>query len=632
MTGRLQTAIATLHLLALALAACRAAEDEAQLRAGYTTNTTLGDDPCAEGSPSFDVNPRRSLFETNAQALQPLSMRNVLSAIASNGGLPVNPVQIHNQLMDTFDEQPGLGFGAHCDDALAFNGAPGLNGYPLECPRAESNQVGMLDLWFPIAAVNRFDLAPSDGASCGQARLVLASNINGRMFTIFEAEVPNPSPGCLEACRPVQEFWASLTNIDDPAARATELKKAFLDGHPTLEAAGFGPFMRMQNLTFGTGQVRTNNFNQGPWTLREHKLVDHVTVTPGYPDVHRMKAVPVQVASNVFGPLWDDHFTRVAAAAACRQQLLSSVPHLMSDDPNLLGFDPSLSDACLAAESSNHLVANNYPLHLSRATGSFRAQIDAAIDAIDPSSGLSAFDIAQRARFAGTCIGCHEETNGLSLGGGVIAPSSLGFVHTSEQLTEPCGDGTTCFMISDALEQAFLPFREHVMESFLEQTGCCTGEDGGPCCETFVFDPPPPPPTPVPPCEPELGYCVDTDPPCMPVFEAGCDPTEESCMPTFSGCGVVEICEPFCDVPPEVIEPQLPACDPTAEGHDPTNETCMARMGDSASNPAGLAMEASAPQQDGMDIDIEAFMAMERQLRAQQSPWTISGRPNVRGH
>ncbi len=102
------------------------------------------------------------------------------------------------------DEFGGDGFGA-------------LNGHPLECPRIEAQQIDNIDEWFPISISNRFDLAPADGANCGQQRIVLANNVQGRMFAIFEAQIPNPHPECgLEACRPLVEFWADLDDVENP--------------------------------------------------------------------------------------------------------------------------------------------------------------------------------------------------------------------------------------------------------------------------------------------------------------------------------------------------------------------------------------------------------------------------------
>ena len=55
-------------------------------------------------SDDIDIAARRSLFETSRAALAPFSMADTLSAIATNEGLPANPVQLHDQLIDTYNE------------------------------------------------------------------------------------------------------------------------------------------------------------------------------------------------------------------------------------------------------------------------------------------------------------------------------------------------------------------------------------------------------------------------------------------------------------------------------------------------------------------------------------------------
>ncbi|MCH9681579.1 MAG: hypothetical protein K0V04_09110 [Deltaproteobacteria bacterium] len=480
----------------LALCACQA--DDESLEPRFAASPAGPADPACAVPVNSNVNPRRSLFETHEEALVHFTMAGILGAIATNDGLVSTPAATHDQLIDTYNVGPGLGLGVHCDDDVSFAGGPGLNGYPLQCPRAEGQQLGNLDVWFPIAAVNRFDLAPADGAHCGEARLVMANDADigpGRMFTIFEAQVPNPDPGCgVEACRPVQKFWANLSSIDDPAVRADQLRMAFLDGHPALEAAGFEPFMRARALTFGTGQIRTNNFDQGPWTLREFKAIA-VEPSPGETQVAAaapvvapapglLRMVEVPVAANPFGQLWNENIS-LPDSVPCQRAILETVESLMDNNPNTMGVHVPVE--CLAAESPDGFIQEYDDQMVSG--GVLAAQIDATIAAIDPTSPLTAIDIARRAMFAGGCIGCHQRSNGFpnnQLGDGVQAPPSLGFVHTHESaaLQEDCGDGDVqCFRISPALKNSFLPHRKQVMDDFLTSGGCCNaavGQGAGP--------------------------------------------------------------------------------------------------------------------------------------------------------
>ncbi|MGH1347763.1 MAG: hypothetical protein ACRBN8_39780 [Nannocystales bacterium] len=344
-----------------------------------------------------------------------------------------------------------------------------INGYPLECPRIEANQIDNIDEWFPISISNRFDLAPADGAHCGQQRIVLANNTQGRMFTIFEAQIPNPSPECgLDACRPLVEFWANMNEVEDPIARRWELIRAFFIGHPDLEAAGFGPFVNADLYSFGTGQVRTNNFDQFPWTLREFKLVEHSF----FGIVPRVGVVQVPVADSPVG----DHFNdalETPLGPECRESFLDAMEGLLTDEPDAMSFP--ISAECRAAESRDDFVSD-YALQLAIGTGDFESEMQTRLD--DLGSALTPTDIANRARFAGACIGCHQQSNGADLGNGVTAPNSAGFTHTMEFTTESCGDGQQCFPISDALTNSFLPHRAQVMEEFLAGTPC-----EGPVCQ-----------------------------------------------------------------------------------------------------------------------------------------------------
>ena len=359
-------------------------------------------------------------------------------------------------------------FGSVTSAGDAGDGFGALNGYPLDCPRAEAAQIDEIDAWFPISISNRFDLAPEDGAHCGEQRIVLASHAQNRMFMIFEAQIPNPHPECgIEACRPVAEFWANLNGIDDPKKRRKELVRAFLMGHPVLESQGFGPFVSADHFTFGTGQVRTNNFDGFPWTLRDYKLVGHQPPV-GPPTV---RAVQVPVAYSPIG----DHFNDALDAPLgpeCRESFLVAMEGLLTDEPDAMSFP--IAPECRAAESRDDFVSD-FALQLRLGTGAFEAAIEARL--ADLGSPLSAIDIANRARFAGACIGCHQQSNGANLGNGVIAPLSAGFTHTNEFVTEPCGEGQQCFVLSDALTSSFLPHRKQVLENFLAQTPC-----GAPSC------------------------------------------------------------------------------------------------------------------------------------------------------
>jgi hypothetical protein len=154
---------------------------------------------------------------------------------------------------------------------------------------------------------------------------------------------------------------------------------------------------------------------------------------------------------------------------------------LESDNLATLGFP--VAAQCEDAESPNDFFRQDYGLHLESGSGDFASQIEAQLT----TPGLSALDIAHRARFAGSCMGCHIESGGTDLGRGVTAPFSNDFVQISEFSTEPCpgANNGNCFRVSEALRSVFLPHRIEVLRNFLDSpSGACAppsfGSDAGP--------------------------------------------------------------------------------------------------------------------------------------------------------
>ncbi len=414
-----------------------------------------------------------SLIQTNPQALTSFSLRNTLDTAIINAGMTSNAEAAYHAIIDSYAPSfQGQDFSAsHCDDQTAQFGGPGLNGYPLQCGRLESQQFNNLDSWFPIAAVNRLDLAAADGSNCGQQRLVFANDTfigNGRMLMIIEAQVPNPNPACgVAACLPIAEFWSSVDAAPNPAVRANLLSNAFVGAGI---GSGFGPFVNAHWLGPDGGQIRTNNFNDSPWTLREFHF--------GFGPVGTPRPVPVGEAPN--GQLWND-FAPLLQGGSCRTSFLSSLDGLLTN--NLAEMSFPVPEQCKDAESRNDF-SQDYVSQLNQGGGFFRDQINNELIG----TGLNANDIAARARFAGSCIGCHQEASGSPLGGGLTAPFQFDFVHVSERNLLPCDDGVgQCFEISQALRNEFLPHRKQVMETFLGSSPGCG------------FGPVPPPLGPFPP-------------------------------------------------------------------------------------------------------------------------------------
>ncbi|HEX8824489.1 MAG TPA: hypothetical protein VF794_31495, partial [Archangium sp.] len=243
--------------------------------------------------PTPSVDPRRSLAVTDEAILQRFSFEEVMNQLVAQSGVPgLTALQLYQEWWDTQRPAPGLGLGgAHCDDQTLPDGQPGFNGYAYACPRGEGVQAEENPFlepdtnpaaYVPIGLFNRFDLAAEDGSDCGEYRIVFArrsgiTNARSRNFIGFEGVLPNPHPkkGLL-GCRKVAKFWAELSQEPDVAARAEALHRFYFEGlgefPPVIHIDHFG------NATdHATGHVRTNQFMQATWTLREFRLRKHCT-------------------------------------------------------------------------------------------------------------------------------------------------------------------------------------------------------------------------------------------------------------------------------------------------------------------------------------------------------------------
>ena len=439
--------------------------------------------------PHADVDPRRSLFVTELEVLeQAVSLEDVLGALADDVGNPAfGPLTLWQQLWDTQNTGPGLGLGFNCDDQLDANGNPVLNGFPIQCPRNEGAEVNVdpFDPNLPsfyelIALVNRMDLAPTDGANCGEFRAIFARSAGSRNLLIFEAVLPNPNPGCgLEGCRAVARFWEKLSEVDDPARRAAALRKFYLRGFPSR---GIEPVIRAAHFNVGTGQIRTNQFMSGPnpqrWQLREFKLVQ---LCPTGGNCMPLFA-PVTTKQNPFGELFDET-SGLPRTFPFQRQYLTQIKNLAVND--IHGFFAEAPDRFNAGQSTSQTSENNYPSHFA-GSPHFRAAIDFRLNRIG--SRLTADHLVRRS-MAMSCAGCHQLSNNApanDLGGGITWPPSLSFVHVDETLTEFI-DGQEHFLISPALEDVFIPKREQVFERYLDGVACRD------CPDALLADGPPPP-------------------------------------------------------------------------------------------------------------------------------------------
>jgi hypothetical protein len=438
--------------------------------------------------PAADVDPRRSLFVTELDVVQQaFSLEEVLAKLASDSGIPgLRPDDLWQQWWDTENLSPGLGLGPNCDDLVDSQGNPTINGFPIQCPRNEGAEInvdpftpGLASFYEPIALVNRFDLAPVDGANCGEYRVIFArhsgaTNPFQRNLVIFEAVLPNPEPSCgLEGCRMVARFWEKLSEIDDPARRASLLRRFYLEGFP---GRGIAPVIQAEHFGPGSGQIRSNQFMSGPetqiWQLREFKLAQLCEAEDG--PCH-LQFTPVTVKGNPFGELFGSTSSDWRSRRF-KRHYLTQVENLSAADLNQ--FFAVVPDRFNAGQSNSSGIENDYPVHFA-----LSPRFEHALEHRLRRLGIDLLpEHLVRRSLALSCAGCHQLSNSSPNKnlGGMEWPSSLGFVHVSEAQTQII-DGDEHFMISPALENVFIPHREEVFEKYLAR-GACTE------CESLAFE------------------------------------------------------------------------------------------------------------------------------------------------
>jgi hypothetical protein len=488
-------------LIALSLTACAAQEspeaapDLTQITqaAGGGNGAGTGDG-AGTGNSGGNPNPsqplnldvRRSLVVTEQPILARFSFVRVMDQLVAQSDVPgLTSLELFRQWWDTNNygapdpaHASGLGLGPNCDSELSPEYGPSLNGFPFTCRAdpAEGKQTQCTSLtdpacaYIPIGLFNRFDLAPVDGAHCGEHRIVYAKQSGiadgrDRNLLIFEGILPNPLPHQgIKGCRKIVEDWAALTSIADIEERADRLEQLYFEGHgnvpPVVHIAHFG------DNALGAGQVRTNQFMAPSgsgitWSLRDFKLLK--SGCPG--DDCTMQMVPVTVKNNPFGPLFAATAEGSGITDFQADFIARNVATLSATSLSDIGM--STDEAHNAAQSNSSGPENNYANHFLE-NASFHAAIQAKLT--DLGSALSPTDIVARA-LTQSCAGCHQLSNNKPLGNGLSWPPSLGFAHVTERSTEVV-DGVTRFLISPALINAFLPVRKEVMEGYLaEQPG-----------------------------------------------------------------------------------------------------------------------------------------------------------------
>ncbi len=428
------------------------------------------------------------LINDPAVLSSPFSLRSALDKIVETGGQVGSAEGLMGSLLESFAvnslNNPDSGFAMHLDVRTA---------------EAQYDPASAVDDLVPVAVLNRFDLAPTDGTpDCGEYRVIYAkpgtAGPAGRFFVIFEARYPNPSLALgREGCRPVAALWGELA---DPALtdaqRVETLRTFFYDG---LERDGvqLPAVLHFDNFKGERGQVRTNHFlSFNKWQLREfrtgHGPEDEAVFTSdtvkGVPlaELYGDGAAPSPSDPDLFGAMR----SRFQADFLLNQVGLLVAPEVNgaeTPDQIRLGISTRFPNAVYEFQSDAQGLADDPLQRVGEPStpgdpAHFKTKIQAAIPA---GLDLTADHVINRAG-ALTCGGCHFFSNNREIAPGVTWPTAF-FTHINE-------GGN----LSSALSDVFLPARRTVMVDFLcnppppecqVDTDCADGEicEAGECVE-----------------------------------------------------------------------------------------------------------------------------------------------------
>lgn len=411
--------------------------------------------PCPE-----PCHPLRSLVATDVEILKRFKFEDVMERLACPPDAGCDPKEARGRALALFrqwwDTQnaDGPGPGPKC--------RPELFGFPYQCPRKEGEQASYPDpfsdepagsRYIAIGLFNRIDLADREGRDCGEYRVVFArssgmTDDNSRLLINFEGVLPNPEPArALAGCKPIAEFWYRLSHAeyDDEARRADALHGFYFRGLPgflpVIHADSFGGRRCLPNVRHcATGQIRTNQFMQPPWVLREFRLVRDAAT-------HAARVLPTTVNDNPYGDLftkkpipWSPEFREafLASVSTLARKNLANLCYGNADD---CGHSPASFNAAESNTRKNDV--NDYPERLKR-DPDFAARIERRLAGTPVTS---AEHLVNRALVL-SCAGCHELSytdRKRDLGGGVVWPdkkprdkssttSRFDFVHVSEQI------------------------------------------------------------------------------------------------------------------------------------------------------------------------------------------------------
>jgi hypothetical protein len=463
--------------------------------------------------PNLPLNRYLSIFVSDVDTVNQIKFSEVMDKLVSQSGDALLTKQIlFHQWWDATGQRPGLGLGPHCDDVTAPTPEPGistftsvsmLNDFPYRCPRLEQDEAvsdpftndveANSNAYSAIAFSNRFDLVspPND---CGEYRIVFARNSGrqdplNRNLIIFEARVPNPKPSDgLNGCRPILEFWHGLSDTSISAAeRGRRLHDFYLNGLP---GSNVGPIVDVAHYTFGTGQIRSNQFMLNDkdirlptppfdWTLREFKT---------FLNNGTLSIIPDSVKTNPGNSLFATGSNDVRIATL-NQDVRAQMKNILGaagsgngvDDVNSIGFQTSGQGVNSFESDESHSDLGDIVAAYTSAPGGKEnpvIQSNIATSLALLHSPLTTLNVANRLRTQ-TCAGCHEFSNDdHQLGGKAIWPNktkgdathpAMPFTQESEKTSDlqpAIVGGGKRYAISLTVE-CLLDFREVFMKKAL---------------------------------------------------------------------------------------------------------------------------------------------------------------------
>jgi hypothetical protein len=435
----------------------------------------------------------RSFAVTDMAILQGFPFARVADAIAARSGVAgATGGQLIRQMFDTQNPRPGKADAAspHCDDFLVL-GEPRFNSFPRRCPTPEAmvlaaTPFGATD-YVPLALINRFDMAPPDGANCGQYRMVYVTYptpnkppANHRIHVIFEAVLPNPHPEQgIAGCRAVAQFWADLSSVDSMSERRARLEQFFFDGIP-----GFEPVVHPDHYTLASGGgIRTRENLQGLTKVNGTRFYQfRVEKQCPSPSSCTLRLVPDLLENTPFGRLFTADGFGDPRVGVFHNDFIAQVKTLAINDVNQFHMNVQPASLIVESDPDGDPFSLGYSFWFRFAArddgGKFRGQVDAELKRIG--SNLTPENIVARAETQ-ACHGCHAPSGTIDapsgsssappvdLGGGVIFPAAVPGFGQIDDLTLVAGEGgpASRFQISPAMNNVFIPNRMRILREFL---------------------------------------------------------------------------------------------------------------------------------------------------------------------